>query len=92
MAMESGGSMPHSQGLFNNPYPELNQLSSSYCHLSLRSALILSSNPSNGLLPVGLPVKILKTLLPSSILSTWHAHLNILDLITLTILGEWYKL
>ena len=23
--MEPGGSMPHSQGLSNNPYPELNQ-------------------------------------------------------------------
>ena len=37
--------------------------------------------PSTGLFPVGLPVKILKALLSSSIL-----------LITLTILGERYKL
>ena len=29
-----------------------------------------------GLFPVGLPVKILKELLPSSILATWPAHLN----------------
>ena len=35
----------------------------------------------------GLPVKILKALLPSSILATCPAHLNLLDLITLTILG-----
>ena len=28
--MESGGSMPHSQGLTNNPYPEPNQPKSSY--------------------------------------------------------------
>ena len=38
---------------------------------------------------VGLPVKILKAFLPSS---TRPAHLNILDLITQTILGERYKL
>ena len=37
-------------------------------------------------------VKILKALLPSSILATCPAHLNLLDLITLTILGERYKL
>ena len=30
--------------------------------------------------------------LPSSILATWPAHLNLLDLITLTLLGEQYKL
>ena len=42
--------------------------------------------------PVGLPVKILKTLLSFSILATSPAHLNLLDLITLTILGERYKL
>ena len=28
-----GGSMPHSQGLSNNPYPEPNQLNSLYCYL-----------------------------------------------------------
>ena len=40
------------------------------------------------LFPVGLPVKVLKALLPSSILATCPTHLNLLDLITLTILGE----
>ena len=47
-----------------------------------------------GLFPVGLgpPVKILKALLTSSILATCSAYLNLLDLITLTILGERYKL
>ena len=44
------------------------------------------------LFPVGLPVKILKALLLSSILATWPAHLNLLDLISLAILGKWYKL
>ena len=33
-----------------------------------------------GLFPVGLPVKILKVLLPSSILATCPAHLNLLEL------------
>ena len=35
---------------------------------------------------------ILKALLPSSILATWNAYLNLLYLITLDILGERYKL
>ena len=60
-----------------------------------RSILILSSHLRlglpKGLFPVGLPFKILKALLPSSILATCPAHLNLLDLITLTILGERYK-
>ena len=43
---------------------------------------------TKGLFPVVLRVKII----PSSILVLWHAHLNVLDLITLTILGERYKL
>ena len=81
--------MPYSQGLSNNPYPEPNQPNS-------RSILILSSHLRldfrKGLFPVGVPVKILKVLLPSSILATGPAHLNLLDLITLTILGERYKL
>ena len=37
-------------------------------------------------------VKILKALLHSFILTTWPAHINLIDLITLNILSEWYKL
>ena len=85
--MEPGGSMAHSQGLSNNSYPEPNQPNS-----PSRSILMLSFHLRlglpKGLFPVGLPVKILKALLPSSILATCPAHLNLLDLITLTILGE----
>ena len=69
--MEPGGSIPHSPGLSNNPYPERNQPKSSYWYLFLQ---------------------ILKAFLPSLILATWPSHLNLLDLITLTILVEWYKL
>ena len=37
-------------------------------------------------------VKILKAILPSTILATFRVHLNLLHLITQTILGERYKL
>ena len=80
--MEPGGSMPHSQGLSNNTYPEPNQP-----NYPLQGPFLYSHLPlglPKGLLPVGLPSKILKALLPSSILATCLAHLNLLDLITLT--------
>ena len=88
--------MPHSQGL-NNPYSGPKKHNSSYWYLFLyRSILILSSHLRLGLpkgrFPARLPVKILKELLPSSIQATWPAHFNLLDLITLTILGKRYKL
>ena len=74
--MDSGDSMLHSQGLSINPYPESNQ-STQFLVLipiSLRSILILSSylrlGLSKGLFPAGVLVKILKGLLPSSILAT----------------------
>ena len=74
--MEPGGSMPHLQGLSNNPYPEPNQ--PNYPSMSI---LILFSHLRLGLLkglfPVGLPVTILKALLPSSILTSCNAHLNL---------------
>ena len=80
-------------GLSINLYPEPNQPNSSYWYLSLlRFTLILSFHlrlgPSNGLFPVDLP-KILKALLPFPILNKWPAHPNLLDLITLTILGKY---
>ena len=89
--------MLHSQGLSNNSYPEPNQPKlPALIPISSRSILILSSHLRiglpKGLFPVGLPVKILKALLPSSILATCPAYLNLLDLITLTLLGERYKL
>ena len=58
----------------------------------VHSNIVLSSTPRGLpkiLFPVDLPVKVLQALLLSSIMATWPAHLNLLDLITLTILGEW---
>ena len=74
--------MHQSHGLSNNPYPEPNQPNS--C-IDTYLILILSSHRRLGLhkslFPVGLRVKIFKALLPSSILATLPAHLNILDFI-----------
>ena len=61
--------------------------------IPLRSIVILSSHLRLGLpkslFPAGLPITIFKT--PSYILATWPAHLNLLDLITLTIFGVRYN-
>jgi hypothetical protein len=60
--------------------------------ISLRSILMLSSylrlGLPSGLLPSGVTTKTLQTPLPSSMHATCPAHLNHLDLITLTIFGE----
>ena len=73
-----------------NPIPHID------IYISLRYILILFSHlhlslPKH-LFPVGVPVKILKTLLPYSTLATWPSHFNHLDLIIMTVLGERYKL
>ena len=83
--MEPGGSIPHSQGLSNNSYPGPNKKKSLIDTYFFHTYLF---KVPKGLFPVGLPVKILKALPLSSILATCPAHLNLLDLITLTILGE----
>ena len=84
--MEPGGSMPHSQGRSNNPYPEPNQ--PALIPISPRSILKLSSHLGlpKGLFPVALPVKVLKAFLPSSILSTCRALLNVEQLTKVKIL------
>ena len=89
MVYGPGGSMPHSQGPSNNLYCKP-------IPISLRSILKLSSqlrlDLPKGLYPAGVPVEILKALLSPSILAIWPTHFSLLDLITLTILGERYKL
>ena len=61
MAYVVRSSMPHSQGLFNNPYPEPNQPKYPHWYLSnIDTILILSSHiclgHPKGLFPVSLPV------------------------------------
>ena len=84
--------MPHSKGLSSIPYPEPNHPIPRIDTYFLRSILILFSHQRLCLLkdffPVGLSVQILKSLLPSSILTTRPAHLSLLALIILTILDE----
>ena len=85
--MEPECSMPHSQRLSNNPYPERNQQFLILIPISLRSILLLSPRLYLGLpkdlFPVGVPFNILKAFLPSSNLATRPVHLNLLDLIAL---------
>ena len=94
MAYETQGFNIACTRVLQYPYSEPNQHTCSYWHLffswyilTLSSYLCLSLPR---LFPVGLPVKILKAFLPSSILITRPAHL--LDVTSLTILGERYKL
>ena len=88
--MEPGGSKPHSQGLSNNPYPEPIQHNSSYdiYYFKVHCSTVFPPRLDlpEGLFPVGLTVKILKAHQPSSILATWPAYLNLLDLITLNVI------
>ena len=82
--MAPGSSMLHSQELSNKPYPEPNQPNSSYWYLcfKIHSNIVFPFTLlglTKGLFLVGIPVKILKALLLSSILATWPANLNLLD-------------
>ena len=91
--MEPESLMSHSQGLSSNPI--LNQINpipriDTYL-FKINSNIVLPSTPKPSF-PAGVPVKIVKAFLYSSILATRHAYRSVLDLITLTILGECYKL
>ena len=73
--MQQRGSMLHSHGLSNNPYPEPNKSNFSYGHLLRTLGYIQTkySHPRLGLprdVYLGdLPVNILKAFLPSSIVA-----------------------
>ena len=86
--MKPEGSMPHSQGFSIIPIlSRLNPIPRIDTYLfKVHSNIVLPKGP----FPVGLPFKILKALLPSSILATCSAYLNLLYLITLTISCERY--
>ena len=73
--------MPRSQGLSNNPYFELIQPipRTDTNFFKVHSNIVLGLGLHK--VSVGVPVNILKAFLPSSILTTWPAHLNLLDLI-----------
>jgi hypothetical protein len=93
--MKPEDSLPCSQGPSTGPYPEPDQ-SNPYHPISLRSILILFTHlrlglPS-GLFPFGFRTNNLYTFIFSSIRATCPAHLILLDLMVLIILGEDYKL
>ena len=81
--------MPHSQRLSNNPYPEPKISCIEIYFFKIHSNVVFPSTLKTFLecrIPIDFPINILKALLPSFNLATFQAHLNLPDLITLTIL------
>ena len=71
---EPGGAMPHSQGLSNNPYPELNnpipRIDTYFYKIHSNIVFHHRLGLPKCLFPIGLHVTILKALLQSYILAT----------------------
>ena len=94
--MEPENTLPYSEAPATRPYPEPTPSSPHNSFpLPKNPLLMLSSHLRlglpNGLFPSGFPTKTLYTPFPSSIRATCPAHLNLLDFITRTILGEEYR-
>ena len=90
--MEPGDSVPHSKVLSNIPIYPIPRIDTYL--FKVHSNIFLSSTPRRSWrsLFCSLLVKNSKELLTSSILGTWPAYLNLLHLVTLTILCERFKL
>ena len=93
--MKPESSRSHWEGLSNNPFQSrinpIPCIDTYFFKFHPNIALAFKSRPSKGLFPINLPVKILREFLHPFIMATWPAYLNLLDLITLSILGERYK-
>jgi hypothetical protein len=92
--MELEGSLPCSKEPSTGPYPEPDQSNPSH-PIPLRSILTMSTHLrldlSSGIFLFGIPTNILHVFF-SLIRATCPAHLILLDLLILIILGESYKL
>ena len=88
--MEPEGSLPYSQApaTFSYPEPTPSSPHNPFLKIHLNIILHLRLGLPSGLFPSGFLTITLCTPLPSSIRATCPAHLNLLDFITRTILGE----
>jgi hypothetical protein len=90
-SMEQEGSLSCSQELVTDPYPEPDESSPHHNPVSWRFILPFTHG-SYKWYPSALPTKILYAFLISPIRITCPVYLNLLDLITLTVFGEEYRL